>query len=109
MLKVKKLSFIREVQILLVKAERKLEHAQRAYNVGDYDSALGDSYRCVELCIRALLLSHGIIKIPKNSWWNIAVIFKRVSVKRRFSTRTSQGDRFTCITKSKSRLFAPLR
>ena len=84
MLKVKKLSFIREVQILLVKAERKLEHAQRAYNVGDYDSALGDSYRCVELCIRALLLSHGIIKIPKTHGGILQLFSKELVLKGGF-------------------------
>jgi len=108
MLKVKKLSFIREAQILLVKAERKLKHAQRAYNVGDYDSALGDSYRCVELCMRVLLLSHGIIKIPKTHSGILQLFSKELVLKGGFHTRISQGDRFTCITKSKSRLFALL-
>jgi len=34
-----------------VKARRKLELAEYALRACDYDSVVGDAYRCVELCI----------------------------------------------------------
>jgi uncharacterized protein (UPF0332 family) len=49
-----------------VKAKRKLELAEYALRACDYDSAVGDSYRCIELCMRALLLNRGIREIPKT-------------------------------------------
>lgn len=49
-----------EVKILLVKAERKLKRAEGGFEVGDYDSTVRGSYRRIELCMRALLLAHGL-------------------------------------------------
>lgn len=66
MLKVISLSYIEEARILLVKAERKLKHAERAFEEDDYDSAVGDSYRCIELCMRSMLLTHCYSVVPKT-------------------------------------------
>jgi uncharacterized protein (UPF0332 family) len=61
-----KLSSTEEVRVLMVKARRKLELAEYALRAGDYDSAVGDAYRCIELCMRALLLNRGVREIPKT-------------------------------------------
>jgi len=70
-----------EIKVLLVKAERKLNHAKRAFEGKDYDSAVGDSYRCVELCIRMLLLVHGLGKIPKTHGGMLQVFSKELVLK----------------------------
>ncbi|MBO3800422.1 MAG: HEPN domain-containing protein [Candidatus Brockarchaeota archaeon] len=48
-----------------MKSKRKLKRAREAFNGGDYDSALGDTYRCVELIMRALLIARGVTRLPK--------------------------------------------
>jgi len=73
-----------ETKVLLVKAERKLKHAERAFEGKDYDSAVGDSYRCVELCIRMLLLAHGVGKIPKTHGGMLQVFSKELVLKNMF-------------------------
>lgn len=60
------LSSTEEVEMLLIKSERKLKRAKEAFNDEDYDSALGDSYRCVELTMRALLIATGTTRLPKT-------------------------------------------
>jgi uncharacterized protein (UPF0332 family) len=60
------LSSIEEVKMLLEKSKRKLKRAREAFNDEDYDSALGDAYRSVELTMRALLISRGITRLPKT-------------------------------------------
>jgi HEPN domain-containing protein len=46
----------------MVKARRKLKLAEYALRAGDHDSAVGDAYRCIELCMRALLLNRGYVR-----------------------------------------------
>jgi len=60
------LSSTEEVKLLLEKSKRKLKRAKEAFNDKDYDSALGDAYRCVELTMRALLIARGITPLPKT-------------------------------------------
>jgi len=60
------LSFTEEVGALILKASCKLKHAEHAFGEGDYDSAVGDAYRCIGLCMRALLLNKGICRLPKT-------------------------------------------
>ena len=54
--------------MLLEKSRRKLKRAKEAFNDADYDSALGDAYRCVELTMRALLVARagGLTRLPKT-------------------------------------------
>ena len=60
------MSSTEEVEMLLEKSKRKLKRAREAFNDEDYDSALGDAYRCVELTMRALLIARGTTRIPKT-------------------------------------------
>jgi len=60
------LSSTEEAKMLLEKSKRKLKRAKEALNDKDYDSALGDAYRCVELTMRALLIARGITRLPKT-------------------------------------------
>ena len=55
-----------EVKMLLEKSKRKLKRAREAFSDDDYDSALGDAYRCVELTMRALLIARGVTRLPKT-------------------------------------------
>jgi hypothetical protein len=52
----------------MVKAGRKLKLAEYALRAGDYDSAVGDTYRCIELCMRASLLNRDT-RDPEDPWW----------------------------------------
>ena len=60
------MSSTEEVKTLLEKSKRKLKRAREAFNAEDYDSALGDAYRCVELAMRALLIAQGTTRLPKT-------------------------------------------
>jgi len=60
------LSSTEEAETLLEKSKRKLKRAKEAFNDKDYDSALGDAYRCVELTMRALLIARGKTQLPKT-------------------------------------------
>jgi len=60
------LSSTEEVKLLLEKSKRKLKRAKEAFNDEDYDSALGDVYRSVELTMRTLLITKGITRLPKT-------------------------------------------
>jgi len=73
-----------EIRVLLIKAERKLEHAERAFKTEDYDSAVGDSYRCVELCVRMLLLAYGADVIPKTHGGILQVFSRELVLKNIF-------------------------
>lgn len=73
-----------EIRVLLVKAERKLKHAERAFEAEDYDSAVGDSYRCVELCLRTLLLAYGVGAIPKTHGGLLQVFSRELVLKNIF-------------------------
>ncbi|MBS7614022.1 HEPN domain-containing protein [Candidatus Bathyarchaeota archaeon] len=70
-----------EANILLVKAERKLKHAERGFEEEDYDSTVGDSYRCIELCMRSLLLAHGFNMIPKTHGGLLQAFSKEIVLK----------------------------
>ena len=60
------MSSTEEVKMLLEKSKRKLKRAGEALNDEDYDSALGDAYRCAELAMRALLIARGMSRLPKT-------------------------------------------
>lgn len=55
-----------EVKMLLEKSKRKLKKAREAFSDEDYDSALGDAHRCVELTMRALLIARRMTELPKT-------------------------------------------
>ncbi|MBO3808784.1 MAG: HEPN domain-containing protein [Candidatus Brockarchaeota archaeon] len=65
----------------MVKAERKLKHAERGFEEEDYDSTVGDSYRCIELCMRSLLLAHGFNMIPKTHGGLLQAFSKEIVLK----------------------------
>ena len=73
-----------EVKTLLVKAGKKLEHAQRGFEAEDYDSAVGDSYRCAELCMRAMLLAQGLKAVPKTHGGILQAFSKELVLKNIF-------------------------
>lgn len=70
-----------EANILLVKAERKLKHAERGFEEEDYDSTVGDSYRCIELCMRSILLAYGFNVMPKTHGGLLQAFSKEIVLK----------------------------
>lgn len=87
------MSSIEEAKVLFEKSKRKLKRAKEAFDDKDYDSALGDAYRCVELTMRALLIARGITRLPKTHGGTATTLRAKSSRNESFPEGSSEENR----------------